>query len=386
MAYLQLPLFDLGWVHWILVRHKGDGCLAVSFCFAQDVKDMEGRLSMKSSDSGRTIDDSPEHSHVERLTRRSLLTSLLFPLSFLAGCDHIPESNRTLPFEPADFDLPDFGDPLRVLVLGDFGWGGKGQATVAQAIAKIHATAPLHLGITVGDNFYEHGVRSTDDRKWSERWEAPYAGLGIQFFPTLGNHDYYGSVQAQLDYQSPSNTWRFPARQYRFRTGPAEFFALDTMDENPAQIRWFADAFSRSTARWKVVYGHHPVYSAGKHGGSAYLEQELLPLIRGRAALYVAGHDHDMQHLKPVDGTHFIVSGGGGAKLRKPRPDPRSLFGAGVYGFSVLELRPNHIEVSMYDSSADTIYQTKVPHPAELEAQHIPAEGWADVPLVLAEV
>lgn len=324
----------------------------------------------------------------QKVSRRSLLASLLFPFSFLAGCDSIPESNRGLPFEPADLELPDFGQPLRVIVIGDFGWGGKGQAAVANAIAQVHAAKPLHLGITVGDNFYEHGVRSTSDRKWSERWEAPYSRLGIQFFPTLGNHDYYGSVQAQLDYRSPSNTWRFPARQYRFRTGSAEFFALDTMDPNPEQMRWFADAFSGSRAHWKVVYGHHPIYSAGrKHGDTPKLEAELLPLIRGHAALYVAGHDHDMQHLKPVDGTHFIVSGGGGAKLRKPRPNERTLFADGVFGFTVLELHANHVDLLMYNGKAEVIYQARIPHPSEsLETQVVPVESRPHIPLIPAEV
>jgi tartrate-resistant acid phosphatase type 5 len=329
---------------------------------------------------------SPHRDGTPIFTRRSLLTSLFLPLSFLAGCDSIPEDNLRLAFEPADFELSDFGDPLRVLVIGDFGWGGKGQASVAKAIAKVHASSAFHFGITVGDNFYEHGVQSTQDKKWAERWEAPYAGLGIQFFPTLGNHDYYGRVQAQLDYQSPSNTWRFPSRQYQFRTGSAEFFALDTMDNSPEQIRWFADVFARSTARWKIVYGHHPIYSAGKHGGSKYLERELLPLIRGRSALYIAGHDHDMQHLKPEDGTHFIVSGGGGAKLRAHRHSPRTIFGAALYGFTVLEIHASHIEVLMYDSQAQVIYRTKIRHPSELEAKHIPVESRAHVPLVLTKV
>lgn len=327
----------------------------------------------------------PERNSFASMTRRSWFASLFFPFSFLM-CRTIPESNRKLAFTPARFEVPGVTGPLRVLVLGDFGWGGKGQMAVAKSIARIHAQAPLHFGITVGDNFYQDGVYGVDDKKWAERWEAPYAELGLVFYPTLGNHDYYGNVQAQLDYQSPSKTWHFPARQYEFRVGDTAFFALDTLDPNPEQIRWFADAFASSDAKCKIVYGHHPIYSAGKHGDTPWLEKELLPLIRGKAVAYVAGHDHDMQHLKPVDGTHFLVSGGGGARLRQPKRDPRSLFGEGIFGFTVLEINDAQVDVVMYDGNGDRIYNVGLSNPQQLEAQTIPVEGWANVPLVPAEV
>lgn len=249
--------------------------------------------------------------------------------------------------------------------------------TLANAIATAHRADPFHFAITVGDNFYNRGVRSVSDPKWQERFETPYAGLRIRFYPTLGNHDYYGDVASQLEYQSPSDSWQMPARQYRFTAGDSEFFALDTMDPNPAQMAWLEESVRSSTARWKIVYGHHPIYSAGKHGDSKELEEQLLPLIRGKAILYVAGHDHDMQHLKPVDGTHFIVSGGGGARLRNPKLGSRSLFGKGVYGFAVLEIHGHHLKVTMHDSSGATIYEV-VLDPID-QASYLPASSASEM-------
>ncbi len=313
--------------------------------------------------------------------------SIAFSLALLfllgSGCElPIPEANRTLPFEPKSFQLESFGHPLHVLVLGDFGWGGKGQFEVARAIATIHQGTPFHFGITVGDNFYNRGVTSVNDRKWTQRWEEPYGGLGIRFYPTLGNHDYYGNVKAQLDYRSPNNNWQFPARQYSFTVGDAEFFALDTMDPNPEQMRWLDKAIGSSNAKWKIVYGHHPVYSAGKHGDNEALEQSLLPLIRGRAIIYLAGHDHDMQHLQPVDGTHFFISGGGGARLRDPKRHPRTIFAKGVYGFSSLSIHHSYIEVKMYDGAGKVIYQTRL---GEESALHRPPTHWMKGTVPLSE-
>jgi hypothetical protein len=93
--------------------------------------------------------------------------------------------------------------------------------------------------------------------------------MGIPFFATLGNHDYDGNPQAEIEYSSTSTTWRMPFTYYTFTAGPIQFFALDT-DEGTAgrlvfrkawtdtQAKWLADELEKSKATWKIVYGHHP--------------------------------------------------------------------------------------------------------------------------------
>ena len=302
------------------------------------------------------------------------------------GCHlQVRSENRGLPFQPAVVSFVTEPEPLRVVVLGDFGWGGDGQSKIADAIAGIHAIDPLDFGITVGDNFYQHGVSSVQDEKWLERWERPYGSIGIPFYPALGNHDYYGSVQAQLDYVSPSGTWHLPARQYRLHAGIAEFFAIDTMDENPQQWLWLSEAITESPAQWKVVYGHHPVYSAGNHGDGEQMQQDLLPVIRGKADIYIAGHDHDMEHLKPLDGTHFLVSGGGGAKLHRVRRHPRLLFGKAAYGFTVLTFLSDRIVVEMFGEGAEQLYRTEIRKESAPAAVLVPNSGANGFATVLGE-
>ena len=281
----------------------------------------------------------------------------------LNGCiGRISQANRTLPFSPKVVALQRAEPRVRVLVIGDFGTGSKGQHDVANAIAALHRSKPFSFGITVGDNFYEFGVSSIADKKWKTRWEEPYGKLGIPFYPTLGNHDYYGDVQSQLDYKSPSNSWHLPARQYVLRSALVDLFALDTTDPRTEQYAWLDQVLSESKAHWKIVYGHHPIYSAGSHGDVKAMEQHLLPIIRGRVALYVAGHDHDLQYLKPVDGTHLIVSGGGGGRLRQLRPDPRTLFARTMYGFTTLEIDSSHIHVEMFDRSGQRVFESDIFH------------------------
>lgn len=46
------------------------------------------------------------------------------------------------------------------------------------------------------------------------------------------------------------------------------------------------------------------------------MQSELLPVTRGNGVdLVVNGHDHDYQRFAPIDGTTYVVSGGGAASL-----------------------------------------------------------------------
>lgn len=153
-----------------------------------------------------------------------------------------------------------------------------------------------------------------------------------------------------------SPTWRLPATRYTFTAGPVQFFAIDSQAPSQAQWLWLDDELNRSTARWKIVYGHHPIYSHGVHGDTPYLVRDLLPILRHRADIYFAGHDHDLQHLQPEDGVHFFISGGGGAGIRPITPGPRSLFAKSSYGFAVVEAGPDTLQVSYYDPDLRSLY------------------------------
>jgi hypothetical protein len=261
------------------------------------------------------------HAPISRLSR---LIALL-----LASCLFVfAEASRDLGvIHPED-------KSLRAVAFGDFGYDDDDSALpeVANAIFNLHQRAPLNLGLTLGDNFYPRGVKSFDDPHWQNEWHRHYDRLRIWFYPTLGNHDYRGKPQIQVDYTNrPGNTsWRMPNRYYTFTAGPVRFFALDT-DEgtlgffrskpwSDVQRDWLAGELAKpSNAKWTIVYGHHPIYSNGHHGDSKRLKEKLLPLLKmHKVDAYLAGHDHDMQHLK-MEGIQYIIAGGGGADTRRVR-------------------------------------------------------------------
>jgi hypothetical protein len=82
-----------------------------------------------------------------------------------------------------------------------------------------------------------------------------------------------------------------------------------------------------------------------------------MPILKGRADVYLAGLDHDLQHLKAEDGVHFFVAGGGGASLRPLTVGPRSLFAKDAHAFSVVEASGNQLKVRFIDTSLNQLYE-----------------------------
>jgi tartrate-resistant acid phosphatase type 5 len=260
---------------------------------------------------------------------------------------------------PAVFAVEPADRAIRVIGMGDFGEGDQAQMAVAAAIVRMGKATPFDFGITFGDNFYPSGMKGTDDPRWRDWWEVPYGPLGVTFYPSLGNHEYYSDDGAVAELSYHSATWKFPAPYYTYTAGPVQFFALDTTDMSEAQLLWLDRAITASTARWKVVYGHHPIYApeaTAKAG--AYMkttQSRLLPLLRGRVDAYLCGHHHAMAHMKTVDGVHFFMSGGGGASLGKvSKNDPNAVFAASRFGFLTLEADATKLSIALFDTDGKT--------------------------------
>jgi tartrate-resistant acid phosphatase type 5 len=280
---------------------------------------------------------------------------------------------------------------LTFLVVGD--WGRDGAFNQAEVAARMGETAGLiksRFTISVGDNFYEDGVKSVDDPVWKTSFEDVYTAPSLQtpWWVALGNHDYHGNSQAQLDYAKTSHRWRLPSRWYSFNeTAPdgatVDFFVLDTSpfiseyrgsggekvkvegQDPEAQLRWFEAALAKSTADWKLVIGHHPVYSGGGGalvGGEADLQEKLDPILqRHRIPLYLNGHDHDLQHVAR-GATHYVCTGAG-SKVRKDCKMGGSDFCSLESGFVACALTRNELKVAYRDYTGAELKVVDIPRP-----------------------
>jgi hypothetical protein len=111
---------------------------------------------------------------------------------------------------------------------------------------------------------------------------------------------------------------------------------------------------------------HHPVYTNGGHGDHLVLIRDWDWRFRKhKVDLYLAGHDHDLQHLEFEDHpTSFFYSGGGGADLGNLKIDPaqRGPYAQKVYGFSHLSVTRKQMTLRHLDSNGRTLHAfTKTP-------------------------
>ena len=280
-------------------------------------------------------------------TRRSLIQGGLASLA-LCGIAHAGGNKATAARE------------LAFLVVGDWG-DGQSRATaaaVARAMGEIGAQNGISFVISTGDNFYESGVDSTVDTKWQSSFEEIFnaPSLQVPWYPVLGNHDYGGSTSAQIEYSKKNRRWTMPNHYFSvsktFGNASADFFFLDTQrmkgntlleivthQDADVQLRWLDLSLARSRAPWKVVVGHHPIFSGGRHGDSKFLGERLKPILdRHGVSMYLCGHDHHLEALRSERVSYFIS--GSGSRSRQPRPHPKSLFATATSGFLLVKLSP----------------------------------------------
>ncbi len=256
------------------------------------------------------------------------------------------------------------------IAIGDGGTGSRAQRQVAELINAKASQDSLHLVLLLGDNFYSKGVKSVDDPQWEEKFESMYdlPFLNVPFFASLGNHDHKtaGSPEAQVEYSKRNTKWRMPARYYTFtrkidQAATIQFFALDTeaiveqesRDFARGQIEWLESELAKSKATWKIVFGHHPVFSNGDHGDTPEIKQHIRPLLEKYGVdFYFCGHDHDRQLLQPVAGVNYVVSGTA-AKSRDTAWEDNTIFAATDIGFAWCRVSAEEFHVQFINKDGE---------------------------------
>jgi len=273
---------------------------------------------------------------------------------------------------------------LRFVVIGD--WGREGafkQREVAQAMGRTAEAIGSAFTISVGDNFYEDGVTSLTDKQWKTSFEDIYTHPALQtrWDVILGNHDYLGDVQAQLDYAHTSPRWSMPARYYtrqeRLADGTAiDFFYIDTnpmlamyqkskkmhvQDQDvKAQLAWLDRALGASGAKWKIVVGHHPIYTVtGGDRDQQELIDGILPLLKTHGVhVYFNGHDHNLQ-MTQRDGITFITCGAG-SQVYEPGPAAPGQFSSGHHGFMAVDLSAERFAYRLIDDTGAELFAGQI--------------------------
>ncbi|MGJ8681463.1 metallophosphoesterase [Paraglaciecola sp.] len=311
-----------------------------------------------------------------------------------------------------------------------------GATPVGLAMAKLCDIRPCDFAIQLGDNIYPDGADADDGKDDQKRMNdlilAPLQPLFSQdpnlvVYSALGNHDWKSSrkgVALQTKWMKTQPNFHMDDRgYYSYKIGGAgqdvEFFVLDTNmllagqtfyevpllpdgseqdettamekgiaelediephegpvnNEDKVQLTWLEDGLAKSTAKWKIVYGHHILWSIGgtKYSEGHVLRKLLLPSLCQFADAYIAGHEHDLELLTDDCSTilgdsnkpklPLIISGAASKMRGKHTPfaeQQEKLYGqmdlvwskSFTWGFSHMELdnHKNMLKVEFYST------------------------------------
>lgn len=277
---------------------------------------------------------------------------------------------------------------LSFLVVGDWGRNGtQNQQEVANQMNRTALKENAEFVISTGDNFYESGVKNVTDSQWETSFEKVYAGIGLQkdWLVALGNHDYQGNPQAQIDYSLKSSRWKMPARYFTLVKTIDEMtkVRLVFIDSNPfvkeylknpkaysdiadqdtqKQLVWLDSVLTNAKEKWKIVIGHHPIYSAGfGHGNQDELISQIKPILeKNHVQMYFCGHSHSSQYLKrPDSSVDYVVAGAGSSTVELVKQESSVLFGTITPSFTLISLSSNLLKTTFVDSTGQTLFSSQ---------------------------
>jgi hypothetical protein len=210
--------------------------------------------------------------------------------------------------------------------------------------------ARCDFGVMLGDNIYPSGATlgadgKDDAQRFYDNLTKPYGSLvsgnpDYTVYVTLGNHDWETSRAggfAQIEFLEQSEDFYIDGPFYSVKPpagkGEVELFVIDTsmmlasttvyedyLDDNGEEVvtdiieepnyfvepltdaeknmaAWLEQALRTSTAQWKIVLAHHPIWSSSgsKFEQGRALRELILPAMCRYADAFLVGHDHTLE-------------------------------------------------------------------------------------------
>jgi tartrate-resistant acid phosphatase type 5 len=328
---------------------------------------------------------------MKKIIRNTLIAILLLsPCCLLQAQVYIRDSS----------DVPKPGatlikneNALNFIVMGDWGRNGADhQKQVAEQMGKTASDVKAQFIIAAGDNFYPSGVISELDPLFRYSFEDIYTAFSLQWdwYPVLGNHDYKTNPDAEVAYTKISRRWKMPARYYSkkfFINGDtSQLVLIAFIDTNPLipeyyknaeygpnvktqdstkQKKWLAKVLSDKSpnVKWKIVVGHHPMYTGGSRTDgydTKAIRRSLKPVFdKYGVDVYLAGHEHSLQHIGPVGKTNHFISGAASEKT-PAQLIPESKMAASEYGYMLFSITAKQLLLQTIDDTGKIIYTTTI--------------------------
>jgi tartrate-resistant acid phosphatase type 5 len=141
---------------------------------------------------------------------------------------------------------------------------------------------------------------------------------------------------------------------------------LEGQDTSVQRI-WLEKTLREAPAyiKWKIVFGHHPVYTGGgrmKAPETVEMKNIFKPIFeKYHVNVYICGHDHNLQYIKPPGFTYYFVSGAG-SELSKTVIHPEGgIYARADNGFMNFSIFPDQLRVTMINYKGEHLYSAQLP-------------------------
>jgi hypothetical protein len=279
---------------------------------------------------------------------------------------------RTAPARPRSFGFLYLGDPQ----CGLEEWG--------KLLAEAYRHRPDAAFLLIAGDLVDRGNERTNWDHFFLRARGVLEELPL--LPCAGNHEYldqgprlYRTCFA-LPHNGPDRT--DPGLVYSFEYAGAFVAVLDstpaTVDPATArkQAEWLDAALSRTSAAWKFVMFHHPVYASHPRRESPRLREFWIPVFdRHHVDVVLQGHDHAYLRTHPLraerrvesaaQGTIYVVSVSG-TKYYDQRERPETAVGftrVSTYQTIDIQLPENRLVYRAWDREGREIDHFKIDKP-----------------------
>ena len=281
-----------------------------------------------------------------------------YDLEYLEEKDRVPVRTREQAIEYqrkkwiSEKRPPNEFQPPSLVVLPSTGGyvPATGMMLVANAMRSYCESARCDAAVMLGDNIYPNGPTGGADGvpdavRFDRIFRKPFGDFGriapdFRIYAVLGNHDWRTSREAafgEVRYLETTRPFYMDGIRYRVQPpaahGDVEIFALDTevllggttvyddaladdgselppakltepaawskpaSDEERLMVEWLERSLRESKARWKIVIGHHPLWSSAgsKFEDARAMRRLILPTLCRYADMYLAGHEHTLE-------------------------------------------------------------------------------------------
>ena len=273
----------------------------------------------------------------------------------------ITSSNSTVLLEEVFNAHPTATQNLSFVALSDFGTPTGPTAVIAAAVRQ-HDPALL---ITAGDNVYELG----EHHEYNPSLFTPYKQIfqRTPFMPIVGNHDTFTlRGQAYLDnFDLPQNStvdgfnFSYDYGMIHFACVNSQFIAEDPTTYGAAVGAWLAADLAASSKPWKIVVTHHPIESSqAVHAIDTRVSNIIQPIVEAAGVdLVIQGHNHLYERHNPINGVHYITTGGGGRGLYNMtiRANTSAFFNNQIHSFTSYDVTSSNLTVRALDAQLQQI-------------------------------